>query len=434
MQRIHDFRKSRGDTLAAYRPPGRFYRLSGLKAGFSPRRFGLSLRGMAGATTPRAGADHSLRSVHDERLAAPLLELHAAVDGEALWKAGLAVLQTAMPAFHYLMGMPTAGMSPFMLRTTLPVPDEPDYWERLNRVAPLEKMIARFAGRKVGRLSDDVPFFLLRLSPFYRTFMRPEGWRYSAALFFWNGDQFLGQFSQNRTAAQGDYSEDEMTLLRGLYPHFETAVRRVILLDAERATRRSIEESISRSPLPTVVLDWNLAPLFHNRAADEASAVWRLGPVAARALKPVFKLPPEIASVCQEISEARQAAIRDGAQPNFPRERVIPHREQAGAQVTVRLLDPDGTQFALPRFLVEFSLLEGGGEGGEALQMLARLSPAEREVALRAGRGLDNAEIAQELSISRSTVRTHLRHVFEKLGITSRAKLSPLYRVASRLP
>lgn len=372
------------------------------------------------------GVNEPVRSVGDERLASPLLALHGAIDGESFWRAGLDVLRAAMPSFHYLMGMPTAGMSPFMLRTTLPVPSEPDYWERLNRVAPLEKMVARFAGRKVGRLSDDVPFFLLRLSPFYRKFMKPEGWRYSAAMFFWDGDRFLGQFSQNRTAAQGDYSEVEMALLHELYPHFEIAIRRVILLDAERAGRRSMEESIEHSPLPTAMVDWDLMPLFHNRAAAEASAVWRLGPVAARSIKADFALPPEILAKCCEIRDAHQQALLDGTQASFTRERMLSHAEQSGTQATVRLLESGGSQFARPRFLIQFSLLHHGAEGGDPVQMLARLTPAEREVARRAARGLDNDEIAAELSISRSTVRTHLRHIFEKLGITSRTKLAPL--------
>lgn len=373
-------------------------------------------------------------SVSDERLAPALLALHAAMDGESFWRAGLGVLRAAMPAFHYLMGAATVGVKPFMLRTTLPVPDEPDYWERLDRVAPLEKMVARSVGRKIVRMSDEVPFILLKLTPFYRKFMKPEGWRYSAGLFFWDGDRFLGQFSQNRTVEQGDYTDAEMELLRALHPHFETAIRRVIMFDGERVARLSMEDSIRRSPIPTAVLDWDLVPLYHNLAAAGASVTWLLGPAASRAVKPSFALPSEIAAVCREIRDARQRAILDGTLPRIPREWVVPHSTQAGVRATVRLLDPDGTQLSRPRFLVQFSLLTGGTDTDDAMQMLARLSPAEREVALRAGRGLDNDAIAAELNVSRNTVRTHLRHIFEKLGITSRSNLAPLGRAIPLVP
>jgi DNA-binding CsgD family transcriptional regulator len=45
---------------------------------------------------------------------------------------------------------------------------------------------------------------------------------------------------------------------------------------------------------------------------------------------------------------------------------------------------------------------------------------------------LDNDEIAGQLAISRSTVRTHLRQVFKALGIGSRGKLVPLARAWGR--
>ena len=45
-----------------------------------------------------------------------------------------------------------------------------------------------------------------------------------------------------------------------------------------------------------------------------------------------------------------------------------------------------------------------------------------------AAAGDNNAEIVRKLSVSESTVRTHLRNIFRKLGITSRGKLAPLYR------
>jgi DNA-binding CsgD family transcriptional regulator len=51
------------------------------------------------------------------------------------------------------------------------------------------------------------------------------------------------------------------------------------------------------------------------------------------------------------------------------------------------------------------------------------LTSAERRVAGLAADGLSNRQIAQHLFITQPTVETHLRHAFQKLGITSRAGL-----------
>lgn len=52
------------------------------------------------------------------------------------------------------------------------------------------------------------------------------------------------------------------------------------------------------------------------------------------------------------------------------------------------------------------------------------LTPMEREVVRLAAEGLSNPAIAAKLFVSRSTVKTHLVHVFAKLGVTSRAELA----------
>ena len=51
------------------------------------------------------------------------------------------------------------------------------------------------------------------------------------------------------------------------------------------------------------------------------------------------------------------------------------------------------------------------------------LSPREREVVRLVAKGLPNKAIAQVLEISLWTVGTHLRRVFAKLGVTTRAQM-----------
>lgn len=62
----------------------------------------------------------------------------------------------------------------------------------------------------------------------------------------------------------------------------------------------------------------------------------------------------------------------------------------------------------------------------QAHALLERLSPREREVALRVARGLPNKLIARELDISEKTVHVHRQHVMEKTHTGSAAELARL--------
>lgn len=52
------------------------------------------------------------------------------------------------------------------------------------------------------------------------------------------------------------------------------------------------------------------------------------------------------------------------------------------------------------------------------------LTPGERRVAEMAATGMTNRAIAQALFVSTSTVETHLRHAYQKLGIEGRHSLT----------
>ena len=85
-----------------------------------------------------------------------------------------------------------------------------------------------------------------------------------------------------------------------------------------------------------------------------------------------------------------------------------------------------------PALLDKFSAVRQRFSGGwstlrEALfsgELPPDLTEREYEVAKLAAEGLRNSEIAEKLVVTESTVRTHLRTIFQKLQIDRRARLA----------
>jgi two-component system nitrate/nitrite response regulator NarP len=63
---------------------------------------------------------------------------------------------------------------------------------------------------------------------------------------------------------------------------------------------------------------------------------------------------------------------------------------------------------------------------------LAALSPRERELLGALGSGRTNAELARQLGVSINTVKFHLRNLFDKLRVRSRAQAVQLWHESRR--
>jgi DNA-binding CsgD family transcriptional regulator len=367
-------------------------------------------------------------AVIDPSLEKTLLSLHAAMDLDSFWKAVQQLLAVAIPNRLIGLMLQPNPILPMIARWTLPLP------VGFFTAESLENYIAAQQPRKFVRISD---LFSnrssLMKSGFYRRYMAPQKCAYGVCVFFWKSQRLICVIAIMRTAMQGDLSPAEMKLLQQLYPQFLTALCRLGSLEREHSVRMDFEEFLSRLPLPTILLRWNLKPIYQNQAARDFCAVWEKGPGDAQLMNASSPIPPEILDRCRLLKQQWARAQRPVAPLTGFKEERVHHPRSPHLRATVHLKQLSSAGVALPHFLIECEDLRSfaaprAGSVRSRLPHLVRLTRREQQVARLVCEGRSNQEIADNARLSLPMVKKHLHAVFRKLEVPSRSRLMTLMR------
>jgi DNA-binding CsgD family transcriptional regulator len=306
--------------------------------------------------------------------------------------------------------------------------------EEFFAAEPLNRFATQSRRRKLLRLNS---LFSSRSnfvrSSFYRRYMAPYNCDFGVSLCFWKKQKLICAIAILRTPKQGDFSPAEIKLLRQLYPQFLAALRRIESLERERSVRADLEEFLRRLPLPTIILRWNLKPIYQNNAARDFCAVWEKGPEEARRTKANSSTPSEILDRCRVLKEKWKNAgpeARAARRADFNEEEVN-HPRQPHLRATIHLKQINAVGVAGPHFLIACQNLCRNAQRSARLGLfrlpgIALLTRREREVAQLVCEGRSNKEIAQNACLSLATVKKHLHSVFRKLEVPSRTRLVAL--------
>jgi DNA-binding CsgD family transcriptional regulator len=368
---------------------------------------------------------NNLEPVIDPVLERPLLNLHAATNVGSLWKAIQQLLSAAMPNRLIGLMLQPNPILPMIARWTAPMRDG------FFTAEPLKSYIAAQPRQKFVPISSRFSNrSSLKRSAFYRRYMAPQKCAYGVSLFFWKDHRLICAIAIMRTATQGDLSPAEMKLLHQLYPQFLTALCRLRLLERDRSVLIGLEEFLSRLPLPTILLRWNLRPIYQNKAAREFCSVWEKGSKEAKVTKAASPVPSEILDRCRLLKQQCADAQRPNTWQTGFEEGQVRHPRRPHLRATLHLKQISSVGVALPHFLIECEDLRRrrAGPVSSRLPHLVRLTKREQEVARLVCEGRSNQEIADEAGLSLPMVKKHLHAVFRKLEVPSRSRLIALMR------
>lgn len=353
---------------------------------------------------------------------APLLEqLHDAALGILPWEVALGSVATLFRANSAVIILERRHGGGWGVSTGGDSRTHSDYFEHYAGVHPLA---ARTFAAPVGSVLTDrmvMPKAEFQRTEFYSDWARPHHFDEMLNLRLERSEQAVVAMGITRSTRAGEFEAADFTLVRRLAPHVRRAVATYQHLAEVRTSQQVMAEALDRMQRGVFGLDTAGRIAFANRAAQALLAVGD----ALRAE----------GSLLAANRPDRTAALR----------RMLGSAALGGPTGVLALPRPDGKLPLLleiipigssavplglhpaPALLLLVSDLEDDHvPSATSLRELYGLTATEAAVAIHAARGDGLASVARALGIAQNTVRSHLKHVFDKMGTHRQAELARL--------
>jgi len=264
-------------------------------------------------------------------------------------------------------------------------------------------------------------------SEYYNALFRPQNIHYELVIHPYRGMRSMGLLALFRSREAGPFNERDMLLARKLVRPLAIALDNVRLVSRIKVDLDRSRAAVESSPLALVLLDSELRPQYWNAKARQICAsLARKSNGAHNVVSGVLPIPAEIRQDCLALKQLFDSGRCIGPLSHI---RTIEGEGQRRFEVMIYLTRRLCASISDPCFIVSIEdTSETSRLRKDASRARYRLTDRETEIALAVAHGLTNEEIAKRLSISRLTVETHLKNIFEKVGVKNRVQLSALLR------
>lgn len=323
------------------------------------------------------------------------------------------VAADSAPPLAVVLNLPPDGMKTYLDRWV-----QHDPWLISARRAPM------FSGNcYIGREVCDWPE--LDRSMFYNEFSKDQGVRGLLSMLVDDGRQSaLAPFtflSVYRAPGLDEFTADDRRAMRAIHAPVQMALRAYCALEASRDSQLAAAAALDAVGKPVLVLDRS-GRLLHANAAADAGAVqsnWLV--IRGGRLAQFVSIETDAAPVL--VGRAAQGCLQTV--------RLWRPARAGGVHCAIVRLVPLGEghpcTWAWPEgavlLLIDEEAPDLQAQRIPALAVRYCLTATESQLLVQMGNGLGPADIASANGVSIHTVRTHLKHLFEKTGVSRQTDL-----------
>jgi DNA-binding CsgD family transcriptional regulator len=284
--------------------------------------------------------------------------------------------------------------------------------------------------KPVCKVDDIIPYSRWINLKIYNEFYQLQNIHYKLSIYLRSRVGILGLIGIFRARDHEDFSEREMAKARVLAPCLASALENINrTLKLNKTENFSIECANEPAIFGFIILNSDLRPVYWNSEAMEFcfKIYDRQESRDNDSEGKMFPISREIMQDCVALKNISKNGVDEPASLRL--QRVIKAKDNKKYQVVTSLIRESYHQVtSLNFFIYVRELSENYWFTRETLDGKHQLTEREADIALYVCQGLTNNEIGERLSISRFTVETHLKNIFNKTMIKHRAGLASLLR------
>jgi DNA-binding CsgD family transcriptional regulator len=301
-----------------------------------------------------------------------------------------------------------------------------DFVNYYHKYDPFKLIQGRFHGNKIISLEDLVPYPSFLDTDYYNDFLRPQKIHYKTVIYLKSRAELLGIIGLFRPKEFGNFSEKDVRMMKIITPYLCQALKNIEVfrkIQLENSIFKMVDQDLSSG---LIILDDSMRLVHMNNKAKEFCKIlaepenWHQGSSNGENHYPF--IPNIVTEDCYYLrKQMKNSSFEIIPLPIYRTLKLSEYRKYSlCSQILTKEMSLENRCFyivTIDELTYQVNLNVGGLENDFSL------TKREIEILVNVFNGLKNVEIAEKLFISEITVKKHLQHIFEKIGVNSRTAL-----------
>jgi len=272
---------------------------------------------------------------------------------------------------------------------------------------------------RVFKTDDIISYSQLKKLPYYRDYLRHINWFDELIFRLCTDTGFWGSISLSRSPDQPYFTSKDVQKAECLLPYLTKAFEATMLFSKINGEREALEQWLRSNSEGIILIDKYLNLVFMNEKAGRVCNSMQRSKFN-RTRKSSSELPEFVIEDCLRILHSHNSLSCSG------KNRIVHTPNGENCFIKYTPIKQSYDKIAPSHVIIHVTPLNRSNDEEVILEKDYGLSEREELIARYTGMGLTNKEIGQKLGISPFTVQSHLRNIFEKMGIKRRTQLANL--------